>query len=78
WVAYEARGVRTMVAEMVLADLVLRVEAARATVPRQDGLDTRTLVEVVRAADWLLVHAVDRDALIRWLGDAEVGHPERR
>lgn len=89
WAAYEASGVRTMVAELVVADLVLRVEAARRSptaggalggaAPASDAYGRRAtnalgddaLVESVRAADWLLVHLVDRPALLAWLGAAE-------
>lgn len=71
WAAYEAFGLRTMVAELALADLVLRVEAVRALERAAVVADVR--VEAVRAADWLLVHLVDRPALIAWLGGVERG-----
>lgn len=71
WAAYEAFGLRTMVAELVLADLVLRVEAMRGRADDRSQLDVDTLVRAVRAADWLLVHLVDRPALIAWLGRVE-------
>lgn len=71
WAAYEAFGLRTMVAELVLAHLVLRVEGVRAGVGRGGPLDQAGLVEAVRAADWLLVHLADRSAVIAWLGQVE-------
>jgi hypothetical protein len=71
WAAYEAFGLRTMVAELALADLVLRVEATGELADDRSPLGTDALVRAVRAADWLLVHLVDRRALIDWLGTAE-------
>lgn len=73
WAAYDAFGVRTAIAELALAALVLQVEAARVVAGEGQlrALDTPALVEVVRAADWLLVHLVDRPALMTWLGTIE-------
>lgn len=71
WSAYEAFGLRTMVAELVLADVVLRVEAVRGWSRERPPLDVDALVSAVRAADWLLVHLVERPALISWLGAVE-------
>jgi hypothetical protein len=71
WAAYEAHGVRTLVAELVLAELVLRVEAIRATSSRRAPLDDEIMIESIRSADWLLVHLVDRAKLMAWLRDVE-------
>ncbi|MBM3773318.1 MAG: YkgJ family cysteine cluster protein [Acidimicrobiia bacterium] len=71
WAAYETFGLRTMVAELTLADLVLRVEAVRGSSPGHPPAHDDAMVRAVRAADWLLVHLVDRPALITWLGDVE-------
>lgn len=73
WAAYEAGGLRTMVAELVLADLVLRVEALRSGAHEPAKANVTGVVKAVRAADWLLVHLVDRPALINWLGTVERG-----
>ncbi len=71
WAAYEARGVRTLVAELVMSEMVLRVEAARACGKAAQPLDGTTLHAAIRAADWLLVHLVDRPSVIEWLGELE-------
>ena len=60
WSAYDALGMRTALAELVVADSVLRVEGTR-----------HPAIEAVRAADWLLVHLVDRPALMAWLSRLE-------
>lgn len=71
WSAYQGRGVRTMVAELVVTEMVLRVEAARACGEARRSLDRMLLVAAIRAADRLLVHLADRTALTSWLGNAE-------
>jgi hypothetical protein len=60
WSAYQARGLRTMVAEMVAAVSVLRVEASLACAAARRPLDDERLVDALRAADGLLVHGIDR------------------
>lgn len=87
WAAYETRGLRTMVAELVAADLVFRVAAAEAlaallgasgrSTPADGAVGgspdvERALTRAVRAADWLFVHLVDRASLVGWLGRAEL------
>lgn len=82
WSAYDAFGVRTLVAELAIAALVLDVETARwLTRTGTDGHDGTTHapsplteadgIEIVRAADWLLVHLVDRPALLEWVRPIE-------
>jgi hypothetical protein len=71
WCAYQARGVRTMVAELMASEMVLRVEAARACAAAGHGLDRGLMVAAVRAADHLLVHLADRTAFTAWLGEVE-------
>lgn len=71
WTAYQGRGVRTQVAELFLAAGVLRVECARACEAAGARLDRQQLVEAVRAADWLLMHLVDRALLISALAGVE-------
>lgn len=75
WTAYEAFGIRTMVAELVLADLVLRVEAVRSESNDRQHKDVDALIGAVRAADWLLVHLLERPAFISWLGAVEHTSP---
>jgi len=71
WTAYQSRGVRTQIAELVMTAAILRVECARACQARQSALDRRTLLDAVRASDLLLVHLADRGALMDWLGKVE-------
>lgn len=89
WGAYDTFGVRTLVAELVIAAVVLQTETARWLARAgADGVDHRqggpgngwpesASIEVVRAADWLLVHLVDRPSLIAWLGQVEQTPPHR-
>ena len=71
WSAYQSRGMRTLIAEMLVSEQVLRVEAARACQKAKRPLDRELLIEAIRASDHLLVHLVDRDALVDWLGAVE-------
>jgi hypothetical protein len=71
WAAYEGRGVRTLVAELVTSEMVLRVEAARVCAAAERALDRTTLHEAIRAADWLLIHLAERQKLIAWWNEAE-------
>jgi hypothetical protein len=71
WAAYEASGVRTAIAELVLSELVLRVEAARAMDRQQRSLDEETMIAAVREADRILIHLVDRGRLMTWLSHVE-------
>lgn len=74
WTPYQSRGIRTSVAELYLAEAVLRVECARACAGAQQPLDHALLHQAVRMSDWLLVHLADRDALMAWLGAVEHDH----
>jgi len=71
WSAYQGRGVRTLVAELVASEMVLRVEAARACRQAGRALDQPLLHEAIRQSDWLLMHLADRAQLLRWFGQAE-------
>lgn len=71
WCAYQARGVRTAIAELMVSEMVLRVEAAKACAAVGHPLDRTRLIAAVRAADLLLVHLVDRGAFMRWVGAVE-------
>jgi hypothetical protein len=80
WTAYQWRDVRTHIAELYLAASVLRVECARAALRLERALDLEVLLEAVRSSDLLLMHLVDRDALVDWLRKAECDartHPSR-
>jgi hypothetical protein len=80
WTAYQARGVRTQIAELHVAAGVLWVECVRACQKARAELDRDILLEAVRASDLLLVHLVDRAALMACLGKAEANavHSIRR
>jgi len=70
WTAYQGRGVRTLVAELVLADaLVKRLAAARAGQKRL--VDDAALHAAIRDADLMLMHLADRRALVAALGTVE-------
>jgi hypothetical protein len=75
WTAYQARGIRTQIAELFMTAAVLRVECARACTARQRMLDVDMLTEAVRASDLLLVHLADRTMLMAWLGKVETDAP---
>jgi hypothetical protein len=80
WTAYQWRDVRTHIAELYLASSVLRIECARAALRLERALDREVLLEAVRSSDLLLMHLVDRDALVDWLRKAECDartHPPR-
>jgi hypothetical protein len=80
WTAYQWRDVRTQIAELYLAASVLRIECARAALRLERALDREVLLEAVRSSDLLLMHLVDRDALVDWVRKAERGgrtHPSR-
>lgn len=71
WCAYQAHGVRTLVAELHASETVLKFEAARLCLAAKRSLDRPLLREAIRASDWLLVHAVDRARLTEYLGQVE-------
>lgn len=70
WTPYQSRDIRTQVAELLTAEAVVYVEAARVCAARRTPLDTDGWIEALRASDWLLMHLVDRDALMAWLNEA--------
>jgi hypothetical protein len=72
WTSYQSRGIRTQVAELFVAATILRVECVRACARAGRSLDRETLLDAVRMTDWLLVHLVDREHLMTWLGRAEI------
>lgn len=71
WTAYQGRGVRTQVAELFLALSVLRVECVRACQQRGTPLDRESLIDAVRASDWLLMHLAERGPLMASLIEVE-------
>jgi hypothetical protein len=71
WSAYQGRGVRTLVAELVASEMAVRVEAARACGEARRRLDEPLLHAAIRQADYLLMHLTDRLQLLRWFGQAE-------
>jgi hypothetical protein len=71
WAAYEGYGIRTLVAELVVSDLVLRVECGRSSRASGQPLDRSLMIEAVRQSDLFLVHLIDRPRMIEWLGEIE-------
>ena len=72
WTAYQGRGLRTQIAELFLAASVFRVECARACRNAGVPLDRDRTIDALRASDWLLMHLVDRTALMAALAEVEV------
>jgi hypothetical protein len=71
WTAYQGRGVRTLLAEMTVSEIVLRAEAANLCARAGRTFDEQCLREAIAAADWLLVHLVDRQPFVDWLTEVE-------
>jgi len=73
WSAYEGHGLRTLVAELAVSEVVLRTEHRRQQ--RSASVSGRTrAIEAIRQADLLLIHLLDRPRLIEWLGQVENAH----
>lgn len=62
WLAYQGRGVLTIVRGVEAAYAVLRIELARACVTRDATADRTTLHHAIRRADLLLRHHLDPQA----------------
>ncbi len=71
WTAYQGRGARTLLAEMAVSAMVLQVEAASICAKCDRQLDDALMIDAIRAADWLLVHLVERQPFVNWLGEVE-------
>lgn len=71
WCAYEGQGVRTLVAELLASELVLRVECERACRAGDRPLDRALMIEAIRQSDLLLMHLIDRKRMVEWLGEVE-------
>jgi hypothetical protein len=72
-VAYEARGLRTLVVWIRTCLAVLRRELARRALASDSGTTPADFVEAVRAADFLLVHVIDTRAFARACEPLEAG-----
>jgi hypothetical protein len=71
WVAYQGRGLRSVVASAACALAVLRISAARACAAASRALDAPLLTGAFRQADLLLVHKADRQVLADGLSEVE-------
>jgi hypothetical protein len=71
WCAYESRGIRTLVAELFVSELVLRVECQRVRRAAGKSLDRSLVIEAIRQSDLLLMHLIDRPRMVEWLGQVE-------
>jgi len=67
WLAYQGRGLRTVLAGALAALAVLRVEAARQCAANARRLDAPLLKEAIRQSDLILVHLASGDILARKL-----------
>lgn len=75
WVAYQGRGVRTVVASLACALGVVRIEAARQCAAAESPLNASLLLQAIRQADLLLIHKADRGQLALELARVENGAP---
>jgi hypothetical protein len=73
WVAYQGRGLRTVMRYLAVALAAVRHEAIKVCAADEGPLDRERLVEAIRAADDLLVHRADSLALARRLSSVEGG-----
>jgi hypothetical protein len=71
WTAYQGRGARTLLADMAVSLRVLEAEAASLCAQRECPLNDAIVRDAIRAADWLLVHLVERQPFVDWLGEVE-------
>jgi hypothetical protein len=71
WAAYEGQGVRTLVAELMISELVLRVECERTPLARGRVLDRALMIDAIRRSDLFLIHLIDRPKMMKWLGRCE-------
>ena len=63
WCSYQGHGLRSFMCSLETALAVLRVESTRVCARAGRPLDRDLLIEAVRAADLLLRHSADRQAL---------------
>jgi hypothetical protein len=70
-IAYESRGLRSMVEWLRLCLALLRHEAARLAQDAGTMLDRNLFIEAIRASDLLLVHRIDSHSLARRLEPIE-------
>ncbi len=71
WIAYQGRGLRTIVRYLATALAIVRHEARRICAATQRPLDSAQLIDAIRAADDLLVHRADSLDLARRLSRIE-------
>jgi len=60
WVAYQGRGLRTVLASVRCALAVVRIEAVRACAAAERPLDAALLRHAIRQTELLLVHKADQ------------------
>jgi hypothetical protein len=70
WMAYQGRGVVTLVRRLSLVLAVLRAELVRVCASNGCGIDRATLTQAIRQTDLLVVHLADRAELARLLSHA--------
>jgi hypothetical protein len=55
----------------MVSETIVRMEVARRWATPQQTITPDILIAALGAADWLLVHSIDRTQLIDWLGGNE-------
>jgi hypothetical protein len=78
WLAYQGRGLRTIVFSLDVALSVLKANAALECEKAGRVLDEEALVAAIRRTDELLLHLASREDLARRLGAVETGRSGRR
>jgi Fe-S-cluster containining protein len=71
WIAYQGQGLRTIVEWLRTCLAALKNEMARQAAASRRPLTGENLIAAAGAADWLLLHTVDSEALARHLGAVE-------
>lgn len=71
WIAYQGRGLRSIVEWLRTCAAVVRHFALRAAIESQQQFDQRGFIEAVRSADLLLLHVLDSAAFARTVATIE-------
>ena len=71
WIAYQGRGLRTVVAWLHACYDLVRLLAVRAADERGSLVMVHDVVEAVRQADYVMLHTIDSQAFARALTDIE-------
>jgi hypothetical protein len=75
WIAYQGRGLRTIVEWLRAVMAIFRNELARRAVRSGAAPSMEDVLQAVRAADWLVLHTADSAAIARDLSSHEGPEP---